>query len=188
MRRELGSSVDMMVDANQGWSLDEALAIAPRLERFDLTWLEEPLRADRPWSDWRRLKGLPLAAGENVYGQDAFSDALATGVLSVVQPDLAKWGGFSGCAAVARQVMTSGATYCPHYLGGGIGLLASAHLLSGVGGTGRLEIDANDNPLRTLLCDPLNEIRDGRAKLKATPGLGIGRDQLAAIERYRVHH
>jgi D-galactarolactone cycloisomerase len=40
MRRELGPSLRMMVDANQGWSLDEALSIAPRLERFDLAWLE----------------------------------------------------------------------------------------------------------------------------------------------------
>jgi D-galactarolactone cycloisomerase len=191
MRRELGPSLRMMVDANQGWSLDEALSIAPRLERFDLAWLEEPLRADRPWTDWRRLKAgtkLPLAAGENVYGQSAFGDALASDVLSVVQPDLAKWGGFSGCAAVARTIMAAGAIYCPHYLGGGIGLLASAHLLAGVGGKGLLEIDANDNPLRALLCGPLNHIREGQATLTETPGLGIGRDQLAAIERYRVPH
>jgi L-alanine-DL-glutamate epimerase-like enolase superfamily enzyme len=191
MRRELGSSVDMMVDANQGWSLDEALAIAPRLERFALGWLEEPLRADRPWSVWQRLKAgtrLPLAAGENVYGQTAFGDALSSGVLSVVQPDLAKWGGFSGCVSVAKQIIAAGAVYCPHYLGGGIGLLASAHLLAGVGGAGRLEIDANDNPLRTLLCGPLNDIDEGRATLTAAPGLGIGREQLAAIERYRVPH
>jgi D-galactarolactone cycloisomerase len=191
MRRELGPSVDMMVDANQGWSLDEALAIAPLLERFALGWLEEPLRADRPWSDWQRLKAgtrLPLAAGENVYGQTSFGEALSSGVLSVVQPDLAKWGGFSGCVSVARQIIAAGAVYCPHYLGGGIGLLASAHLLAGVGGAGRLEIDANDNPLRTLLCGPLNDIHEGRATLTAAPGLGIGREQLAAIERYRVPH
>jgi L-alanine-DL-glutamate epimerase-like enolase superfamily enzyme len=191
MRRELGSSVDMMVDANQGWTLDQALDVAPRLERFQLIWLEEPLRADQPWSEWRRLESatrLPLAAGENVYGLPAFDEALASGVLSFVQPDLAKWGGFSGCKAVAARIMAAGATYCPHYLGGGIGLLASAHLLAGVGGAGRLEIDANDNPLRTLLCSPLNEVREGHATLTPRSGLGIGLDELAAIERFRVPH
>lgn len=191
MRRELGGSVDMMVDANQGWSLAGALDIATRLEKFELTWLEEPLRADRPWSEWERLKSatrLPLAAGENVYGLDAFDAALASNVLSIVQPDLAKWGGFSGCKAAAARIMAAGATYCPHYLGGGIGLLASAHLLAGVGGAGRLEIDANDNPLRTLLSGPLNNIRDGKATLTQQPGLGFSSDALAAIERYRVPH
>jgi L-alanine-DL-glutamate epimerase-like enolase superfamily enzyme len=191
MRRELGPSVDMMVDANQGWSLAEALDVTPRLERFELTWLEEPLRADRPWSEWQRLKAattLPLAAGENVYGLGAFDEALASRVLSVIQPDLAKWGGFSGCKAVAARIKAAGATYCPHYLGGGIGLVASAHLLAGVGGPGRLEIDANDNPLRTLMCGPLNDIHEGQASLTVQPGLGIGRDELTAIERYRVPH
>ena len=44
-----------------------------------------------------------------------------------------------------------GKTFCPHYLGGGIGLLASAHLLAAVGGDGWVEVDANDNPLRDAL-------------------------------------
>lgn len=191
MRRELGQSADVMVDANQGWSLSEAIEITPRLERFGLTWLEEPLRADQPWTEWHRLKSatrLPLAAGENVYGKSAFDAGLASHVLSFVQPDMAKWGGFSGCKPVATQIIDAGAIYCPHYLGGGVGLLASAHLLAAVGGPGRLEIDANSNPLRTLLCGPLNDIRDGRAALTDEPGLGIGADELAAIERYRVAH
>lgn len=191
MRRELGSAVDTMVDANQGWSLADALDMAPRLEEFGLTWLEEPLRADQPWSNWQRLKSaatVPLAAGENIYGAAAFDAALASDVLSVVQPDLAKWGGFSGCRPVAARIAVAGAVYCPHYLGGGIGLLASAHLLAGVGGPGPLEIDANDNPLRTLLCGPLNDVRDGKATLTDRPGLGIDADDLAAIERYRVPH
>ncbi len=191
LRRELGPQIDLMVDANQGWTLEQACETAPRLERFDLTWLEEPLRADRPWADWARLKSmtrLPLAAGENIYGRPAFESALASDVLTFVQPDLAKWGGLSGCKEVAARIAETGATYCPHYLGGGIGLLASAHLLAGVGGDGRLEIDANDNPLRTLLCGPLNEILEGRAILSDRPGLGIDEDGLTAIERYRVPH
>ncbi len=89
---------------------------------------------------------------------------------------------------VARRILAAGCVYCPHYLGGGIGLLASAHLLAAAGGDGRLEIDANDNPLRTLLCGPLNDIRDGRATLTDKPGLGIGTEELAAIDRYRVPH
>jgi D-galactarolactone cycloisomerase len=191
MRRELGPSADVMVDANQGWPLAEAIEIAPRLERFGLTWLEEPLRADQPWTEWRRLTTatkLPLAAGENIYGAGAFDDALASRTLSFVQPDMAKWGGFSGCRPVADQIIKAGAIYCPHYLGGGVGLLASAHLLAAAGGPGRLEIDANANPLRTLLCGPLNDIRDGRATLADKPGLGIGTEELAAIDRYRVSH
>ena len=114
------------------------------LEPFGLDWLEEPLRADMPWDTWKELAAsttIPLAAGENVAGGGAFDAALAAGALRVVQPDLAKWGGFSGCLPVAKAIRAAGKRFCPHYLGGGIGLLASAHLLAAAGGDGLLEIE-----------------------------------------------
>ena len=63
-------------------------------------------------------------------------------------------------------------TYCPHYLGGGIGLLASAHLLAGCDG-GSLEVDANDNPLRDAFCGPVADVKDGAIELHGGAGLGI---------------
>jgi D-galactarolactone cycloisomerase len=83
---------------------------------------------------------------------------------------------------VARAIRATGLRYCPHYLGGGIGLLASAHLLAAVGGDGILEIDANPNPLRTETCGPLTAIREGRARLTDAPGLGFEPD-LARLRR-----
>jgi D-galactarolactone cycloisomerase len=94
----------------------------------------------------------------------------------VVQPDVAKWGGLSGVLPVIRKVRAAGLRYCPHFLGAGIGLLHSAHLLAAVGGDGVLEVDANDNPLRTLLSGPLNEVREGEARLGEAPGIGVEPD------------
>ena len=160
----------------------------PPLQEFNLAWLEEPLRADRPWSEWRSLQqrlSIPLAGGENIAGREAFAVALAEGVLGVVQPDAAKWGGVTGCIAVARDVLASKRVYCPHFLGGGIGLVASAHLLAGSGGPGWLEVDSNDNPLREDFCGSVADISDGEIELPETPGLGIEPD-VKAIERYRT--
>lgn len=188
LRSVLGTQAQLMVDANQAWDLGQACEMAPRLERFDVRWLEEPLRADRPWSDWLTLRSrtsIPLAAGENLMGEAAFDAALDSRALDVVQPDAAKWGGISGCLSVARRIRASGARYCPHYLGGGIGLLASGHLLAAAGGDGMLEIDANPNPLRTLTCGALGAIREGGADLGAAPGLGSEPD-LGALAEFRV--
>ncbi|MGY3233122.1 L-alanine-DL-glutamate epimerase-like enolase superfamily enzyme [Bradyrhizobium sp. USDA 4448] len=159
----------------------------PRLAAFDLRWLEEPIRANRPWEEWCRLGGaakMPIAAGENISSVEGFRDALAKDVLGVIQPDIAKWGGLSVCAGVARDILRSGKTFCPHYLGGGIGLLASAHLLAGVGGDGWLEVDVNDNPLRNFYCGPVLSVREGTVELDQGAGLGIVPD-LSSIERYR---
>ena len=186
LRRLIGEGM-LAVDVNQGWSLAQALEQAPPLEEFGPAWLEEPLRADRPWSEWRTLcdrLSIPLAGGENIAGGEAFAAALAEGVLNVIQPDVAKWGGITGCIAVAREVAASNRVYCPHYLGGGIGLLASAHLLAACNG-GFLEVDSNDNPLRENFCGMVAAIKDGEIELPETPGLGIAPD-LAAIAHYRT--
>jgi D-galactarolactone cycloisomerase len=188
LRRRLGAGARLMVDANQAWSSEQAIALLPKLEPYELAWLEEPLRADRPWYEWQSLQAvsaIPLAAGENVAGAEAFEQAISAGALGVVQPDLAKWGGFSGCLPVARRVLESGLRFCPHYLGGGIGLLASGHLLAAAGGDGMLEIDANPNPLRTLLWGPLAAVHNGQSSLGTAPGLGAAPD-FEAIAKYRV--
>ena len=187
LRDTLGEASQLMVDANQAWTLQEALNHADRLKDLNLQWLEEPLRADRPWSEWQSLAGrtaIPLAAGENLMAE-GFDAALAAKALGVVQPDIAKWGGFSGCLPVAKKILAAGARYCPHYLGGGVGLLASAHLLAAAGGDGLLEIDANDNPLRTLTCGALGRIQEGRVVLGDDAGLGAEPD-LQALRAYRV--
>jgi D-galactarolactone cycloisomerase len=190
LRKEIGSDAQLMVDANQGWVLHEACAIVPKLEDFGLGWIEEPLRADRPWNDWTTLARhtrIPFAAGENLLGEDAFYAALHSDALDVIQPDMAKWGGFSGCFPVAQQILQSGLRYCPHFLGGGIGLLASAHLLAAIGGDGLLEVDANPNPLRSLTCAGVDLPRGGTAILADEPGLGPP-PNLEALARFAVAH
>ncbi|WGR97133.1 mandelate racemase/muconate lactonizing enzyme family protein [Bradyrhizobium sp. ISRA443] len=186
--RDLVGAGLLAADANQAWSVEQALETAPLWKDFSLAWLEEPIRADRPWQEWVTLAagaGIPLAAGENIASRTGFEQALTGSVLSVVQPDIAKWGGLSACADVAHDIIKAGKTFCPHYLGGGIGLLASAHLLAGVGGDGLLEVDANDNPLRERFCGPVRDVRDGMITLGDEPGLGIEPD-LAEIEQYRT--
>jgi D-galactarolactone cycloisomerase len=183
MRDAAGASASLMVDANQACPLDEALSMAHALAPFDLTWLEEPLRADVPWTQWRTLADaceMPLAAGENVAGHAAFDALIAAGAVRVVQPDAAKWGGISGVLDVARRVRAAGLRYCPHFLGAGVGLLHSAHLLAAAGGDGLLEIDANPNPLREACCGAVGQVHDGRVRLGDAPGIGVEPD-LAAL-------
>ena len=160
VRAAAGAGAAVMVDANQAWDLAAAMAMATRLAPSAPAWLEEPLRADRPLSEWQRLAAaspIPLAAGENAIGAAAFAELVAGRAIAVVQPDLAKWGGISR--------------------GSGIGLLASAHLLAGGdAANGWLEVDANENPLRSLLCPPLATLANGRIALAEAPGLGVEPD------------
>lgn len=188
LRDTLGESAALMVDVNQGWTLEQARQQLPALNPLGLKWIEEPLLCTAPWSDWRALAGLtdiPVSAGENLMGEQRFHDAIDSGALSILQPDAAKWGGISRGLPLARAINDAGLRYYPHYLGGGIGLLASGHLLAAVGGEGALEVDSNPNPLRTDLAAALNRVEEGVATLGDAPGIGP-LDGLAALEDYRV--
>jgi L-alanine-DL-glutamate epimerase-like enolase superfamily enzyme len=187
LRDVLGADATLMIDANQAWDIDTGLAMAARLAEFRPLWLEEPLRADtwpQTWRSFAERSPIPLAAGENMRGRAEFTAALATGAFRYLQPDLIKWGGITGCFDVGAGIVAAGLAYCPHYLGGGIGLTASAHLLAAVGGSGMLEVDSNPNPLREALARPFARIADGHWHLSDAPGLGIEPD-LQALERYR---
>ena len=189
LRELLGADAPLMVDANQAWSVEEAVEMSRRMAQFGLQWLEEPLAADRPWTEWGRLAAespLPLAAGENMRGAQ-FAEALESGAFAVVQPDLGKWGGFSGCVPVGRETLAAGRLFCPHWLGGGIGLVASMHLKAAVGGPGYVEVDSNPNPLRELLAVPHPRVVEGVVTLSDEPGLGVAPD-MEALGQFRVRH
>jgi L-alanine-DL-glutamate epimerase-like enolase superfamily enzyme len=174
LRQMLGPDGTLMADANQAWGFEQALTMATHMESFDLQWLEEPMRSDAPPDQWLMLSrhiSTPLAAGENLRG-DEFDAAIEAPALGVIQPDIGKWGGFSGCLPVARRALATGKRFCPHWLGGGIGLVASAHLLAIAGGDGMVEVDANPNPLRTLV-HPAFAISDGHLTITENPGLGV---------------
>ena len=72
------------------------------------------------------------------------------------------------------------------FLGGGIGLLASAHALAAVGGDGMLEVDCNPNPLRTFLVNGLFNTPMNSMVLGDEPGIGVEPD-LLAIAEYRIN-
>jgi len=180
----------LMIDANQAWSLQSAIKNINAMEEFNLHWIEEPIRADSSMDEWQFLSrncNATIAAGENMSSQKQFDTAIQSKVFGVLQPDIAKWGGISECKIVVQNILENKVSYCPHYLGGGIGLLASAHLLAASGSDGYLEIDSNDNPLRTLICGPVNNVINGHITLSNEPGIGA-QVNLEELSPFRITH
>lgn len=184
----LGPSERLFADANQAWDANNAIAFLSEMENQPLGWIEEPLAADAPFKDWHHVAAstaIPLAGGENIAGDTNFDDAIAAGILSVLQPDVAKWGGISKCRVVATKATSAGRLFCPHFLGGGIGLAASAAVLASVPGNGLLEVDSNLNPLREAFnLWPDNAPRH-QFPISDKPGLGIV-ELPEEIERYQT--
>lgn len=185
-RELIGSDVPLMADANQGWSLEQALDFAPVCNELGLAWLEEPLRHDAPDADWIALGdrlSIPLAAGENFSSTDEFEELPERRGLGVLQPDLGKWGGAINMLAIGRRSGALGVRFCPHWLGSGIGLMTSLHVKAASASEGGyVEVDFNPNALREAIvaaCDA--GPRDGSVGLGESPGIG---EVEAAVEAF----
>ena len=102
--------------------------------------------------------------------------AIASGLMLVLLVNTMQNGVSGDTREFKAEFAAAGLTYCPHYLGGGIGLVASAHLLAAAGGDGLLEIDTNPNPWRDRLIAGLMPLADGSVHLSDAPGLGLRPD------------
>ena len=176
LAKNMNPTETLAADANQAWDLETAVRFARDVKAAQLAWLEEPIPAYASHADWQALSfdaSMPLAAGENIAGIKDFRTVVEHGYLSVLQPDVIKWGGLSGCFDAAQLALDAGTRYCPHFLGGGIGLAASAELLAAVGGDGVLEIDVNPNPLREAFEICKTSLKGARWHCSDQPGLGI---------------
>jgi D-galactarolactone cycloisomerase len=179
IRSALASDDMLMADANQGWRFDDAPKGIRICADHGAIWIEEPIAADRPLTEWTTLakkSPIALAGGENINRLSEFETVIAGRIFRYLQPDVAKWGGVSGCLEAARLARGARMIYCPHFLGGGIGLMTSAHLLAAAGGDGLLEIDVNPNPHRDALVGGALPLVAGAIRLSEAAGIGIEPD------------
>lgn len=187
-RETIGDDHQLFADANQAWDLETALRILPLLATSQVRWLEEPLAGDGPAElDRLAASGSPqIATGENVYGFDEFARLVATPGIRILQPDLAKSGGFSIARRIAERANNSDTAIAPHCYSSAIGLAAAAQLGGAYSVVDWLELDIRTNPLRTdLLTQPLG-LDDGAIQLPDAPGLGIELDP-DAVKSFRTH-
>jgi D-galactarolactone cycloisomerase len=102
--------------------------------------------------------------------------SIELGALGVIQPDICKWGGLSTTLRIARATRSADRRYCPHFLGAGLGLAASAHLLAAVGGDGLLEVDSSENPFVPVFSGRGLALENGAFPIGTEPGLGFDPD------------
>ena len=116
--RETIGGLPLMVDANQRWNLDQAVAAAEALAPFNLDWLEEPLRSDdtRGYRSLRAAVDVPIALGENVHTIHRFRDLIDAEAIDVLQPNIVRVGGVTPFLSIAALAREAGLTLAPHLL------------------------------------------------------------------------
>lgn len=118
VRKAVGDGYEIMTDANQGFSVDEAIRRAERLRELDLGWIEEPLPADDIDGHVRlnRSTATPIAIGESLYSIRHFREYMQKGACSIVQVDAGRIGGITPWLKVAHAAEAFDMPVCPHFL------------------------------------------------------------------------
>jgi L-fuconate dehydratase len=123
IRRELGPHGVLMMDANQYWDVDEAVAAMRVLGRFQPWWIEEPTSPDDVLGlarIRREISPIRVATGEHVQNRIVFKQLFQAEALDVCQLDACRIGGVNEALAVLLLAAKFGIPVCPH--AGGVGL------------------------------------------------------------------
>lgn len=115
MRAALGDRIEIMVDVNQGWTPDEAIAVGRRLDDYGLAWLEEPVMAD-DFDGYHKIADAirtPVVGGENHFTHHDLEPFLASGKIPILQPDLMR-GGYTELRVIADHAHRAGLKIAPH--------------------------------------------------------------------------
>ncbi len=180
LRETLGPDGLLIVDANMGWTLAEALRRVGDLERHGVYWLEEPLIPEdvAGHAALARATTAPIAAGENLYTTYQFTDYIRAGALHIVQADVVRCGGITEWLKIAHLAQAANLLMAPHFVAE-----LHLHLLCAVPNALILEylpwFDA-------LVEQPLHP-RGGLFTPPDRPGHGVTFD-LEKLNRYQVHH
>jgi L-alanine-DL-glutamate epimerase-like enolase superfamily enzyme len=195
-RRAVGDTMDILVDANQGfhfalypgtppqWDVATAVAVARALEEYDVYWLEEPLDRDdyRGMSELRQKTRLRIAGGELSWRDQNYAQLVEHRSLDVLQVDAMFFGGISGARKVAALAEVHGLLFAPHTWNNGFNLLANLHVMAASANCPLCEFPYEPPGWTTagrdaLLAEPTQIDSEGYVRVPDRPGLGIAIDE-----------
>lgn len=178
-RTVVGPEIKLMVDANQAFTVNEAIRRGKAYEELDVFWFEEPLPPHEKdgYAKLTNALTVPIATGENEYTRYGFADLIKHGGVDIVQPDLRRTGGVTEWLEVGAIADAAGIPLASH--GGGAPqlniLLAIPNAIYMESGSLKNQNDVIENLV----------IKEGKILAPQMPGLG-SEPTPEYLERFRV--
>jgi D-arabinonate dehydratase len=183
-RKAAGDDFVLIVDANQGWTLRQAVEFARLSEDLDIRWFEEPVRWHNDRLDMaaaRSLTGIPICAGQSEISRAGCRDLMMANAIDVCNFD-ASWGGGPTEWRRVAAIASAFAVEMGHHEEPQV----AAHLLASVSNGTYLETFHPDrDPLFFRLVANRSAFKDGYYDLPQGAGFGLELDT-GTIEKYRV--
>lgn len=178
VRSEIGPDALLMLDANQAWSVDQAIDNLARLAHVNPYWIEEPTHPDDVLGHARIAKAVApirVATGEVAANRVIFKQLLQANAISVCQVDAYRIGGVNEVLAVLLMAKKFSVPIIPH--AGGVGL---PEYVQHVAAFDALRVQTRGDEHLVEYVDHLHEhfrdpvvVRNGRYVLPEAPGYGV---------------
>lgn len=177
-RDECGDDVNLMIDANQVWEVDEAIEWVNKLAFVKPWFIEEPTSPD-DIEGHRKIREavapVQVATGEMCQNRIMFKQLIMRGAIDVVQIDACRLGGVNEILAVMLMAAKYNLKVCPH--AGGVGLCEYVQHLSMIdylciAGTNEGRVIEYVDHLHEHFIDPC-VIRNGAYMPPSQPGYSI---------------
>lgn len=117
VRKLLGDSFPLMVDANQQWDRQKATRACRAFEDFDLTWIEEPLDA-YDFEGHAQLAArfdTAIATGEMLTSFGEHAQLIMAEGSDFIQPDAPRVGGITPFLQIMNLAAFKGRKLAPHF-------------------------------------------------------------------------
>ena len=177
VRQLVGDDFPLAFDGNNGYSVAGALRVGRALEELGFTWFEEPVAHlhARSFEQLANKLDIPIAAGEQEYTLRGIQTLIDAGV-AILQPDIAKTGGFTGLSDMAALAKGAGVDFVPHQTQPLLGHTANLHFVASLLHSHfPCELNDRSGQQNAVLKTPVLP-KNGFFLLTEAPGLGLDFD------------
>src|SRR3989442_2268861 len=184
-RRAAGSDFVLAVDANRGWSAQDAVRFARLIEPLDIRWFEEPgPRVDDAalLARVRQATRIPVTAGQSEITSHGVRRLLEADAVALVNVDASECGGVTEWRRAAALCAVAGLQMAHHEES-----QISQHLLAGVphGTYAECFADPERDPVWQTMWANRPAIKYGIMEVSPGPGFGLILDE-GLVRRYRA--
>jgi len=184
VRKAVGSSIDLLVDANCHYTRSLAYRVARECERYDIFWLEEPYFPDELESiaELAASTDVNIAGAENEQTRYRFREIITRHAMDIIMPDTCICGGISETMKIAAM---ASAYHMPCDLH-----LAYRPMMEGIHVSAAIpnsiyveNVMAFSEPVITAgLIQGTMKTKKGYVEVPSKPGLGVELDEKTAAK------
>lgn len=177
VRDVIGFEVPLAIDHLGHISVNDAIQVAKRLEKYNIAWMEDiaPWQYTDHFVKLANNTTIPVCTGEDIYLHENFEPLMSRGGVSVIHPDVLTVGGMLEMKKLGDMCDKYGVAMAIHMAESPIGFMAAVHSAAALQNVLAVEYHSVDCPWWGDLVNgpekPL--IQNGFVKVPETPGLGI---------------